>query len=497
MLDLLSLNISGIRKALLTKQITAVELTKAYLQRAEAHAHLHAFTALTKQKALEQAVDSDIRIQQGSPRFLEGIPIGVKDIFCTKGILTTAGSKILQGFKPPYESTVTSQLFEHGAIMIGKTNMDEFAMGSSTTTSSCYPHTINPWKRNTEKDTPLVAGGSSGGSAAAVAARLCIGALGTDTGGSIRQPASFCGIVGIKPTYGRCSRWGIIAFSSSLDQAGILATNIEDAALILEGMSGYDPKDSTSAKVAVPRWSTSLDQGIKNLKVGIPKEYQSDDLPDDITNLWRKAIEWLQSEGAEIIDISLPYTRYALPVYHIIAPAEASSNLARYDGVRYGLRTQMQVKNIDEMYEYTRAEGFGQEVKRRIIRGTYILYGGDDDSYYVKAQKLRRLIYDDFQAAFKKVDAILTPTVPYPAFPMGDKMDDPIAMYLNDLLTVPASLAGLPALSVPAGFSAGEQLPLGLQLIGQSYDEETILRLGKVIEGYANVIDTTRASNYL
>ena len=486
MTELTNLNIADTKKLLIRKEISAVELAEAYLNRAESYTHLNAFTEVTRQKALEQASISDSHIQRKEIRMLEGIPVAVKDLFCTKDILTTASSKILHGFKPPYESTVTGHLFDDGAVMIGKTNMDEFAMGSSTTTS-CYGNTINPWRSSGgEGDKDLVPGGSSGGSAAAVAAKLCLSALGTDTGGSIRQPASFCGIVGIKPTYGRCSRWGVIAFSSSLDQAGVLANTVEDAALVLQSICGYDAKDSTSMDVPVPNWSLLLEKNIKGLRIGIPKEYRIDGINNDILKLWEHGVVWLKSEGAEIIDITLPHTKYALPTYYIIAPAEASSNLARYDGVRYGHRTATKIQNVNEMYEYTRSEGFGQEVKRRIMIGTYVLSAGHYDAYYTKAQQLRRLIYNDFQNAFTKVDAILTPTAPSAAFAIGERMEDPLMMYLNDVFTVPASLAGLPAISVPAGLTSDTALPLGLHIIGKSYDEETVLAVGRVIERCAD-----------
>jgi aspartyl-tRNA(Asn)/glutamyl-tRNA(Gln) amidotransferase subunit A len=407
---------------------------------------------------------------------LDGIPIAVKDLFCTEGVLTTAGSHILDGFVPTYESTVSAKLRTAGAVMLGKTNLDEFAMGSSNVTSF-YGPVRSPWGPKDGKD--LVPGGSSGGSAAAVAGRLSLAATGTDTGGSIRQPASFCGIVGMKPTYGRCSRWGIVAFASSLDQAGPMARTVRDAAIMLGAMAGHDPKDSTSAPVAVPDFEAALTGDIRGLRVGIPKEYRIDGMAGEIDALWRQGVDWLEAAGAETIEVSLPHTRYALATYYIVAPAEASSNLARYDGVRYGLRVPGDT--LDEMYENTRGEGFGAEVRRRILIGTYVLSAGYYDAYYLKAQKVRTLIARDFREAFETVDVILTPTAPSDAFAIGDKMDDPITMYLNDVFTVPTSLAGLPGISVPAGLSA-RGLPLGLQLIGRPFDEETVLRTAGVLE---------------
>jgi aspartyl-tRNA(Asn)/glutamyl-tRNA(Gln) amidotransferase subunit A len=414
--------------------------------------------------------------------------LGIKDLFCTEGVLTTAGSHILDGFKPPYESTVTARLWQAGAVMLGKLNMDEFAMGSSNTTS--YHGSVkNPWKRRGE-NRDLVPGGSSGGSVAAVAARVAMGATGTDTGGSIRQPAAFCGLVGLKPTYGRCSRWGIVAFASSLDQAGPVARTVEDAALMLQVMAGHDPKDSTAVDLPVPDYRATLEGGVKGLRIGIPKEYRADGMDGAIDKLWAAGAGWLKAAGAEIVDISLPHTKYALPTYYIIAPAEASSNLARYDGVRFGLRVPG--TTLDEMYENTRAEGFGAEVKRRVLIGTYVLSAGYYDAYYLKAQRLRSLILRDFTRAFEKVDAILTPSTPTAAFAIGDRTEDPIAMYLNDIFTVPVNLAGLPGISVPAGLSA-DGLPLGLQLIGRAFDEATLLRIARSLEQAANF--TARPGN--
>jgi aspartyl-tRNA(Asn)/glutamyl-tRNA(Gln) amidotransferase subunit A len=417
---------------------------------------------------------------------LDGIPLAIKDLFCTEGVLTTAGSHILDGFKPPYESTVTANLWRAGAVMLGKTNMDEFAMGSSNMTSY-YGHVANPWRRPRGSkggdNRPLVPGGSSGGSAAAVAARIALGATGTDTGGSIRQPAAFSGIVGIKPTYGRCSRWGIVAFASSLDQAGPMTRTVEDAAIMLRAMAGHDPKDSTSVDAPVPDYRKALAGNIRGLKVGIPREYRIDGMAAEIEKLWQQGIAWMRAAGAEPVDISLPHTRYALPAYYIINPAEASSNLARYDGVRFGLRVPGD--SLDGMYEATRAAGFGKEVRRRVLIGTYVLSAGYYDAYYVKAQKVRTLIANDFTEAFKKVDVVLTPSTPSAAFAAGEKMDDPIAMYLNDVFTVTVNLAGLPGISVPAGLSE-DGLPLGLQLIGKAFDEETVLRAAQVLEKAAD-----------
>ena len=419
-------------------------------------------------------------LAKGEGRDLEGVPLGIKDLFCTKGVQTTAASKILKGYVPQYESTVTSNLFGAGATMLGKLNLDEFAMGSANITSH-FGNVKNPWKRKDGKD--LVPGGSSGGSAAAVAAHIVAGATGTDTGGSIRQPASLTGIVGLKPTYGRCSRWGIVAFASSLDQAGPMARDVRDAAILLKAMAGHDPKDSTSVPRPVPDYEKALTGNVKGLRFGIPKEYRIDGMPAEIEKLWQQGIEWLKAAGATPVEISLPHTKYALPTYYIIAPAEASSNLARYDGVRYGLRVPG--NSLDEMYENTRAEGFGAEVRRRILIGTYVLSAGYYDAYYLKAQKVRTLIFQDFQKAWEQCDVILTPATPSAAFAIGENQDDPLAMYLQDVFTVPVNLAGLPGLSVPAGLSA-EGLPLGLQLIGKPFDEETLLRVGGVVETAAN-----------
>ncbi len=477
MTALTDLTIAGALDGMAKKQFSSKELTAAHVKAVEAARTLNAFVTETPDKALAMASASDARRAKGDAGLLDGVPLAIKDLFCTEGVLTTAGSHILDGFKPTYESTVTANLWKAGAVMLGKVNMDEFAMGSSNMTSH-YGYVNNPWTRKGD-NRPLVPGGSSGGSAAAVAARIALGATGTDTGGSIRQPAAFTGIVGIKPTYGRCSRWGIVAFASSLDQAGPMTRTVEDAAIMLQAMAGHDPKDSTSINVPVPDYRKALTGDIKGLKVGIPKEYRLDGMAPEIDKLWADGVEWLKRAGAQIVDISLPHTKYALPTYYIIAPAEASSNLARYDGVRFGLRVPGE--SLDEQYENTRAAGFGKEVRRRILIGTYVLSAGYYDAYYLKAQKVRALIANDFTDAFKKVDIILTPSTPSAAFAAGEKMDDPIAMYLNDVFTVTVNLAGLPGISVPAGLSA-EGLPLGLQLIGKAFDEETVLKVGQVLE---------------
>ena len=478
MTSLTELTMAEARDGLARRDFSASELAKAHVAAVEAARPLKAFITETPEIALAQAVQSDARLKRGEAGLLEGLPLAIKDLFCTKGVLTTAGSHILDGFIPPYESTVTAQLWQAGAVMLGKTNMDEFAMGSSTTTSY-YGPTENPWRRSVGDNRPLVPGGSSGGSAAAVAARCALGATGTDTGGSIRQPGSFAGIIGLKPTYGRCSRWGIVAFASSLDQAGPMTRTVRDAAMMLRAMAGHDPKDSTSAIVPVPDFEAALSGDIGGLKIGIPKEYRIDGMPPEIERIWSQGIDWVKAAGAEPVEISLPMTKYALPAYYIIAPAEASSNLARYDGVRFGLRVEG--KSLDEMYELTRAAGFGEEVRRRVLIGTYVLSAGYYDAYYLKAQRVRALIAHDFDEAYKRVDCILAPTAPSTAFAIGEKADDPIAMYLNDVFTVPSSLAGLPGISVPAGL-ADDGLPLGLQVIGRAFDEATVLRVAEVIE---------------
>jgi aspartyl-tRNA(Asn)/glutamyl-tRNA(Gln) amidotransferase subunit A len=478
MTDLNKLTIAAALAGLSKGEFTSVELTEAHIKAMATGKNLNAYIVDTHEIALQAARDSDARRKSGKVGIMEGIPVAVKDLFCTKGVLSTSCSHILDGFEPEYESTVTTNLFNNGAVMLGKTNMDEFAMGSTNLTSY-YGGVINPWKRKSD-NTDLVPGGSSGGSAAAISAYMAMGALGSDTGGSIRQPAAFCGNVGIKPTYGRCSRWGMIAFASSLDQAGVFARTVEDASIMLESICGNDNKDSTSANIATPNFAAAVAGGVKGLRIGIPAEYRKDGMSAEIEKLWQQGKEWLKDAGAEIVDISLPHTKYALPTYYIIAPAEASANLSRYDGVRYGLRVQPKGCSLDDMYELTRAEGFGDEVKRRIMIGTYVLSAGYYDAYYKKAQSVRTLIARDFDAAFEKCDVILTPTTPSAAFAAGEKMD-PVTMYLNDVFTVPASLAGLPGMSVPAGVSS-EGLPLGLQLIGKAFDEVTMIKAAGAIE---------------
>lgn len=476
MTDLTKLTITEALKGLKEKKFSAIELTKEYLNKMESCRELNAYVLETPEKALEQAKAADEKYKNGTNGALEGIPLGIKDLFCTRGIRTTACSHILDGFVPPYESTVTQKLLDAGAVFLGKLNMDEFAMGGSNETSF-YGPAVNPWS----KDKKLVAGGSSGGSAAAVAANICAAATGTDTGGSIRQPSAFCGVTGIKPTYGRCSRYGIIAFASSLDQAGPIAKDVRDCAVMLKNMAGHDVRDSTSAKAEVPDFEKFIGMDVRGMKIGIPAEYRPDGLNAEIAAVWDRGIEMLKARGADIVDISLPHTKYALATYYIIAPAEASSNLARYDGLRYGLRVPGE--HLDNMYINSRTEGFGKEVKRRIMIGTYVLSAGYYDAYYLKAQKVRRLIRDDFVKAFEKCDVILTPTVPTPAFPIGDKsmLENPINMYLNDVFTVSVSLAGLPAMSLPAGLSA-EGLPLGLQVIGKAFDEGSVFKTASALE---------------
>ncbi|MDC0110533.1 Asp-tRNA(Asn)/Glu-tRNA(Gln) amidotransferase subunit GatA [Alphaproteobacteria bacterium] len=473
MSDLLKFDLLQASKAIKNKKFSSVELTNAYLKAIENTSSLGAYLEIVKDHALSMAKISDENISNGVSRPLEGLPIGVKDMFCTKDIKTTASSKILDNFYPTYESTVTQNLWDDGAVMLGKLSCDEFAMGSSNETAA-KGNVKNPWLLDKE----VSPGGSSGGSAAAVASRSALAATGTDTGGSIRQPAAFCGITGLKPTYGRCSRWGIVAFSSSLDQAGPLTRTVGDAALMLNSMAGYDKKDSTSANLKMPNLMDYLDKGVKGKKIGIPKEYTQDGISDDIVKFYDTSISWLKDAGAEIIPVSLPHTKYALPVYYIIAPAEASSNLARYDGVRYGLRKEG--KNLDDMYELTRGKGFGEEVKRRIMIGTYVLSSGYYDAYYLKAQKVRRLIKQDFDNVFEKVDFILTPSTPTTAFALGEKLD-PLTMYLNDIFTVPASLAGLPGISLPVGLDKSG-LPIGMQLIAKAFDEVGLISTAQVLE---------------
>ncbi len=466
------------REALRARKISSRELTEHYLAAIAAlNPRLNAFVTVTGEAALRQADQSDAALAKGDGRSLTGIPLAIKDLFCTKGVRTTAGSKMLEHFIPPYESTVTSNLLRDGAVFLGKANMDEFAMGSSNMTSA-YGAVTNPWTRRGD-NALLVPGGSSGGSAAAVAARLALGATATDTGGSIRQPASFCGIAGIKPSYGRCSRWGVVAFASSLEQAGPLALTVEDCAILLGSMAGHDPKDSTSADRPVPDFAAACKRGVKGLRIGVPREYRSDGMPPEIETLWQQGLGWLRDQGAEIVDVSLPHTKYALPAYYIVAPAEASSNLARYDGVRFTSRVDGE--DLTALYENTRAAGFGAEVKRRIMIGTYVLSAGYYDAYYIRAQKIRALILKDFTDVFERVDALVTPTAPSAAFAMGEKMDDPVTMYLNDLFTGPANMAGVPGLSVPAGLDA-QGLPLGLQVLGKMFDEETVFAVGAALE---------------
>ncbi|MBW4983026.1 Asp-tRNA(Asn)/Glu-tRNA(Gln) amidotransferase subunit GatA [Mameliella sp. CS4] len=482
MTDLTKLKIAEARDALRKGEVTSVELTEACLTAIEGAGALNAFVHKTPEIAREQAAAADTRIKAGDAPSLCGIPLGIKDLFCTKGVASQAASNILGGFKPEYESTVTSQLFDAGAVMLGKLNMDEFAMGSSNETS-CYGNAVNPWRRGND-DAQLTPGGSSGGSASAVAADLCLGATGTDTGGSIRQPAAFTGITGIKPTYGRCSRWGIVAFASSLDQAGPMAKDVRDSAIMLQAMCGHDPKDSTSADLAVPDFEAMLTGDIKGKTIGIPREYRMEGMPEEIDALWAEGRKMLEDAGARIVDISLPHTKYALPAYYVIAPAEASSNLARYDGVRYGHRAKLsQGDGIVEMYEKTRAEGFGDEVKRRVMVGTYVLSAGFYDAYYNRARKVRTLIKKDFEDVFAQgVDAILTPATPSAAFGLGEMTEaDPVAMYLNDVFTVTVNLAGLPGISVPAGLSK-QGLPLGLQLIGRPWEEGDLLNTAYALE---------------
>jgi aspartyl-tRNA(Asn)/glutamyl-tRNA(Gln) amidotransferase subunit A len=479
MTELTSLSLAAARDGLRRREFSAAELAEAHLAAMEQARTLNAYVLETPDRARAMAAASDVRLKTGDARPLEGLVLGIKDMFATKDVRTTAGSRILDNFVPTYESTVSANLWRDGAVMLGKLNNDEFAMGSSNETSFFGP-VISPWRRK-GANTPLVPGGSSGGSAAAVAARLCLGATGTDTGGSIRQPAALTGIVGLKPTYGRCSRWGIVAYASSLDQAGPFARTVSDAAILLASMAGHDPKDTTSADRPVPAYEAAVGRSIKGMKIGIPKEYRIDGMAAEIGTLWEQGAQWLTAAGAEVAEVSLPHTRYALPAYYIVAPAEASSNLARYDGVRYGLRAP--ARDIVDMYQRTRADGFGKEVRRRIMIGTYVLSAGYYDAYYLRAQKVRTLIKRDFETVFAAgVDAILTPATPSAAFGIGEKgAADPIEMYLNDVFTVTVNMAGLPGISVPAGLSS-EGLPLGLQLIGRPFDEETLFSLGHVIE---------------
>jgi aspartyl-tRNA(Asn)/glutamyl-tRNA(Gln) amidotransferase subunit A len=480
--ELISMTLAEARDAIRAKKISSRELTASFVAAIEKARPLNAFITEAGEKALAMADASDQRIAAGRMGALEGLPLAIKDLFCTKGTRTTAASRILGNFVPPYESTVTQNLWDAGAVMLGKTNLDEFAMGSSNETSAFGP-VFNPWRAK-NSNVNLVPGGSSGGSSTAVAADLCLAATGTDTGGSIRQPAAVTGRVGLKPTYGRCSRFGIVAFASSLDQAGPMTKTVRDAAIMLGTMASVDPRDSTSVDVAVPDYEKLLEGGIKGLRVGIPKEYRIDGAPAEIDALWSKGAEWLKAQGAEIVEVSLPHTKYALPTYYIVAPAEASSNLARYDGVKFGYRAP-NARDITDLYERSRGEGFGAEVQRRILIGTYVLSAGYYDAYYSRAQKLRSLIKRDFERAFELCDVLLTPTTPGPAFGVGAKTSDPLEMYLQDVFTVTVNLAGLPGISVPAGLTANG-LPLGLQLIGKAFDEATLLRAAFGLESAAD-----------
>jgi aspartyl-tRNA(Asn)/glutamyl-tRNA(Gln) amidotransferase subunit A len=480
MSELTDLGIAAIRDGVRDGDFSARDVAQAFIDRVAAAKPLNAFLVETPDHALKAADAADAARVSGDLKPLSGVPIGMKDLFCTEGVPTTAASGILEGFTPTYESTVSANLWAAGAGMLGKLNLDQFAMGSSNETSA-FGNVISPWRRNDGGNAALAPGGSSGGSSAAISARLCPAATGTDTGGSIRQPAAFVGISGIKPTYGRCSRWGVVAFASSLDQAGAMARDVNDCAIMLGAMAGFDPKDSTSLELPVPDWAGSLSGNLKGKKVGIPKEYRVDGMPAEIEALWEQGIAWLKDAGAEVVEVSLPHTRYALPAYYIIAPAEASSNLARYDGVRYGLRDLPDNAGLQDMYAATRAAGFGAEVKRRIMIGTYVLSAGFYDAYYNQAQKVRTLIARDFDTAWESCDLLLTPTAPSAAFALGEKSADPLSMYLNDVFTVPSSLAGLPAMSVPGGLD-GQGLPLGLQIIGKALDEQSVLDAGLAIE---------------
>lgn len=493
MSKLTDLGIKAIRDGVRSGEFSAREVAEAHIEAVAGAKPLNAFLIETPDHALAAADAADKAKAAGDELApLAGVPIGMKDLFCTQGVMARSCSKILEGFTPQYESTVSGKLFAAGAGMLGKLNMDQFAMGSSNETSA-YGNVVSPWRRNNGETTQMSPGGSSGGSSSAVSARLCPGATGTDTGGSIRQPAAFTGISGIKPTYGRCSRWGIIAFASSLDQAGSMARDVTDCAIMLKAMAGYDPKDATSLNAPVPNWEAGLNGDLKGKRVGIPKEYRVDGTPAEINALWDQAADWLRDAGAQVVEVSLPHTQYALPAYYIIAPAEASSNLARYDGVRYGSRELPDGAGLQDMYAATRAAGFGDEVKRRIMIGTYVLSAGFYDAYYTQAQKVRALIARDFDRVWEHCDVILTPTAPSAAFGLGEKSDDPLAMYLNDVFAVPASLAGLPAMSVPGGLSS-EGLPLGLQIIGKAMDEQGVLNTGLAIEQRAGF--TARAERW-
>jgi aspartyl-tRNA(Asn)/glutamyl-tRNA(Gln) amidotransferase subunit A len=489
MIDLTSLTLVQARDALRKKEFSATELAEAHLAAMEKARALNAFVLETPDVAHAMARAADERLARGEGGPLEGVPLAIKDLFCTAGIRTTACSHILENFLPPYESTVTTKLWRDGGVLLGKTNADEFAMGSSNETSY-YGPVVSPWQRHGSQ-AKLVPGGSSGGSATAVAARICLGAIGTDTGGSIRQPAAFCGIVGLKPTYGRCSRWGVVAFASSLDQAGPFGRSVRDCAILLRSIAGDDAKDTTCADIPVPDYEEAIGRSVKGMRIGIPREYRMPGMAAEIDTLWRTGGQWLNEAGAELVDISLPMTKYALPAYYIVAPAEASSNLARYDGVRYGLR--IPARDVIDMYEHTRAAGFGKEVRRRVMIGTYVLSAGYYDAYYLRAQKVRTLIKRDFEKCFAEgIDAVLTPTTPSAAFGLGERgRASPVEMYLNDVFTVTVNMAGLPGISVPAGLD-GQGLPLGLQLIGQPFAEETLFALGAVIERAAGAFTPDR-----
>ena len=489
MAKLTDLGIAAIRDGFRNGDFAARDVAEAFNAAVEKARGLNAFIVETPDHALAAAEQADKDKASGDLKPLSGVPLGIKDLFATKGVQTTSGSKILEGFEPPYESTVSGKLFAAGAGMLGKLNMDQFAMGSSNETSA-YGNVISPWRRKDGGNAPLTPGGSSGGSATAVAAGIAPGVTGTDTGGSIRQPAAFVGITGVKPTYGRCSRFGMVAFASSLDQAGPMARDVRDCAIMLEAMAGFDPKDSTSLDLPVPNWEAALSSDIRGKRIGIPKEYRIEGVPAEIDEVWEKGIALMRDAGAEIVEVSLPHTRYALPTYYIIAPAEASSNLARYDGVRYGRRVHPEGGDLTAMYEATRAAGFGAEVKRRIMIGTYVLSAGFYDAYFNQAQKVRALIARDFDRAWESCDLLLTPTAPSAAFALGEKSNDPIAMYLNDVFAVPASLAGLPAMSVPGGLD-GQGLPLGLQIVGKALDEQGVLNAGLALEERAGF--TSRA----
>ncbi|MEI8321003.1 MAG: Asp-tRNA(Asn)/Glu-tRNA(Gln) amidotransferase subunit GatA [Alphaproteobacteria bacterium] len=479
---LVKFTFKDLKNLLQKKEVSVKEVVTAYIAEAEKNRHLNIYITETFDQALEKAKESDLRYKKNEARPLEGLPLAIKDLFCTKGVKTTAASKILDGFIPPYDSTVTEKLFHAGVVSMGKTNTDEFAMGSSTITS-CYGPSINPWRSSSEPDADLTSGGSSGGSASAVAAGTALAGIGTDTGGSIRQPASLCGLVGIKPTYGLCSRFGVVAFASSLDHPSPIGRTVYDTAMLLEYMAGHDPKDSTSLNIPVPQYTKTLTGNVKGLKIGIPKEYDMPGIDPEIKSLWEKSALWFQEMGAEIIPISLPHTKYGLPTYYIIAPAEASSNLARYDGVRYGLRADG--KSMEQIYSNTRTRGFGDEVTRRILIGTYVLSSGSYEDYYVRAQRVRRKVADDFVEAFKTVDLILTPTTSGEAFKLGENIKDPIAMYLQDIFTVTSNLAGVPAISLPAGLSKNN-LPLGMQLIGPALSESLLFNAAYALETFVN-----------